>query len=87
MQTHTPAHRGTRGEWGGWFEPPPPRVFVSLRYFEKNLPFIIDSVLCRLQDDVNVMVVHVQMELLGASDIIQHGGFFFHYIFRFFPKI
>ena len=34
--------------------PPPPRVFVTLRYFEKFLP-LIDSVLCRLQDDINIM--------------------------------
>ena len=34
--------------------PPICSVFVTLRYFEKFLS-LIDSVLCRLQDDVNIM--------------------------------
>ena len=41
MQTHPPPwYKGGGG--------------VTLRYFEKLLP-LIDSVLCRLQDDVNIM--------------------------------
>ena len=47
MQTHT---RVTRGG-GGWLEPPSPSRF---RYLEKFLP-LTDSLLCRPQDDVNIM--------------------------------
>ena len=49
IQTHPPTmvHGGTP-------PPPPPRVFVTLQYFEKFL-LLIDSMLCSLQDDVNIM--------------------------------
>ena len=52
MQTHTPTVVQGGGGGGGLLNPP--RVFVTLWYFEKFLP-LIDSVLCRLQDDVNIM--------------------------------
>lgn len=52
MQTHTPTV--VLGE-GGWNPPPPTRrFFVTLRSFEKFLP-LMDSLLCRLQDDFNIM--------------------------------
>ena len=52
IQTHTPTV--VQGEVG-WLEPP--SVFVTLRYFEKFLQFVplTDSLLFRLQDDVNII--------------------------------
>ena len=50
MQTHTPTVVPGRGE--GMLEIP--RIFVTLRYFENFLP-LIDSLLCPLQDDINIM--------------------------------
>ena len=60
MQLTPPPWYKVRGG-GGWN---PPSVFVTLRYFEKFLP-LIDSVLCRLQDDVNIMGTFANNDALG----------------------
>ena len=65
MQTHTTTvvQRVVRGVGGGGGEViGPPRVFVTLRYFERFLP-LMDS-------------VYKKINIMGASDFIQHGGFF-----------
>ena len=53
MQTHTATvvQTGRGGGVCGWN---PPRVSVTLRYFEKLLP-LIHSVLYPLQDDINII--------------------------------
>ena len=64
-----------------------PTIVQSFRYFEKFLP-LIDSVLCRLQDDVNIMgYVRRYWGPVASHNMVELFTFFaFPLYFSFFPR-